>query len=262
MSVTITAEDFQKALQDGQLSLAFQPIIDLASGEPHGMEALMRWNHPVHGAIPPSVFIPIAEESGLIVPASRWALREACSTLKRVVGKIGYDASLFVSVNFSATDFADENFLEQIYSAISATDIHPALVRLEITEHLLKADPEKARQTIALCRKAGLSLAIDDFNTESSSLAEIHDYGIYTVKIDDIKDERIRSIINEAHDLGMTTIAEGVETEEEAITLRAMGCEKAQGYYFARPMFEAALLELLLNWHSHHGLSPAKHASI
>lgn len=249
MSVTITADDLHAALMGGQLSLAYQPIVDLTTGEPRGIEALMRWNHPVHGAIPPSVFIPVAEESGLIVQASRWALREACAALKRIIGKIGYDASLFVSVNFSANDFADENFLEQIYSAISATDIHPALVRLEITERLLKANPEQARQTIALCRRAGLSIAIDDFSTESSSLAELQGYGIYTVKIDDIKDERIRSIINEAHDLGMSTIAEGVETEEEAITLRAMGCEKAQGYYFARPMPEAALIETLQGWH-------------
>ncbi len=246
--MTVTASDLQAALGGSGLSLAFQPIIELKKGEIVGFEAFMRWTHPVHGAIPPSVFIPLAEESGLIVQASRWALKEACRALKRMTGVLGYDARHFVSVNFSATDLDDENFLEQLYTIISVVDIDPSRVHIEITEKLLNKNPDKAREILGLCRKAGLGVSIDDFNTESSSLIDIHSFGINMVKIDQITDERVRGIINEAHSLGMKTTAEMVEQEDDAVTLRAMGCDMAQGYYFARPMTEAQIIELMRDW--------------
>lgn len=209
----------------------------------------MRWNHPVHGAIPPGIFIPIAEESGQIVQASRWALKEACRALKRLGGALGYDSGQFMSVNFSATDLDDENFLEQLYTIISAVDIDPSRLHVEITEKLLDHDTDKARETLSLCRSARLGVSIDDFSTESSSLRHIHSFGINMVKIDQITDQSVRAIIDEAHSLGMMTTAEGVETEEDAAALRAMGCDYAQGYYFARPMAEPDMIALLRSWH-------------
>lgn len=245
----ITADDFRLALQNRQLSLVYQPIIELASGKPRGFEALMRWNHPEHGMISPGIFIPVAEKSGLIVEASRWALREACYAIRRIVGTIGFDAKLFISVNFSANDLADENFLEQLYTVISAVDINPAYVHVEITEALLQQQPDQARTTLSLCRRAGLNVAIDDFNTQSSSLDALHDFGVNIVKIDQLTDERVRTIIDDAKGLGMTTVAEGVETESDALMLREMGCQMAQGYFFAKPMPESDIIQYIRRWY-------------
>lgn len=209
----------------------------------------MRWQHPMHGAISPGVFIPIAEESGHMVEASRWALHEACAAIKRMVGTLGYHARLFISVNFSTSDIGDENFLEQLYTAISAVDINPKFVTVEITEALLKSEPEQAKITLGLCRKAGLNVAIDDFNTESSSLSELKSFGVNTVKIDQATDEKVRAIIDEAQTLGMITIAEGVETEADAASLKTMGCQLAQGYYFARPLDERDAVAFARKWY-------------
>lgn len=243
--MTVKISDFETALNGGELSLAFQPIVEMKHGNIVGFEAFMRWTHPVHGAIPPSVFIPLAEESGLIVQASRWALKESCRALKRMSGSFGYDEKPFMSVNFSVSDLDDKNFLEQLYTIISVVDLDPSRIYLEITEKLLEKNPDKARETLNMCRRAGLTVAIDDFNTHSSSLQDIHSFGINLVKIDQIADHAVRQIIDEAHALGMQTSAEGVETEEEAITLRTMGCHMAQGYYFARPMNETQVIEFM-----------------
>lgn len=248
-AMTITADDFGHALNNGHLSLAYQPIVKMNNNKIAGFEAFMRWQHPVHGNIPPSSFIPVAEESGLIVPASRWALKEACRALLRLSGNVGYDISFFMSVNFSATDLDDENFLEQLYTIISAVDIDPSRLHVEITEKLLDHNTEKAREILGLCRSAGLGVSIDDFNTESSSLHHIHSFGINMVKIDQITDQSVRAIIDEAHELGMLTTAEGVETQEDAAMLRAMGCDYAQGYYFARPMSEDDTITYLRQRH-------------
>lgn len=248
-SIAITADDFAAALSGGQLSLAYQPIIDMKRGRAAGFEAFMRWNHPELGNIPPGDFIPVAEESGLIIQASRWALKEACRALKRLTGGLGYDTNMFMSVNFSATDLDDENFLGQLYTIISAVDIDPSRLHVEITEKLLDHNTAQAREILGLCRSAGLGVSIDDFNTESSSLRHIHSFGINMVKIDQITDNSVRAIIDEAHSLGMMTTAEGVESEEDAAMLRAMGCDYAQGYHFARPMPEKETIETLRNWH-------------
>ena len=246
--MNITVSDFETALNNNALTLAFQPIITMKTGHVAGFESFMRWTHPVHGPIPPGVFIPLAEESGLIVKASRWALKESCRALKRISGDLGYDANPFVSVNFSATDIDDHNFLEQLYTIISAVDIDPRRVQLEITEQLLHKDPENARATLGLCRKAGLGVAIDDFNTASSSLEFISSFHINNVKIDQIADDKVSRIIDQAHALGMSTSAEGIEDEFSAATLKAMGCDMAQGYYFARPMPETDLVVALRSW--------------
>lgn len=243
------ANEFKAALDNHQLSLHYQPVVDLAARTVRGFEALMRWNHAERGFIRPDIFIPVAEQTGLIVEASRWALLEACRALKRIESRAGYLNELFMSVNFSSTDFASENFVETIYAIISKSDVNPHQVHLEITERLLIGQPETAKNTLGLCRKAGMSISIDDFGTGYSSLSYLHHFPIDTLKIDRAfvtgmtKDEGalklVQSIIALAKNMKMKIIAEGVEEEREAAMLRDLGCDMAQGYLFARPMPES-----------------------
>lgn len=252
------ANEFKAAMDSGQLSLNYQPIINLQNGEVEGFEALMRWNHPEKGFISPGVFIPVAEDSGLIVEASRWALRESCRALKRIEGKVGYQGKLFMSVNFSSTDFAEESFLEHLYNILSETDVPASQVHLEITERLLMSQPDNAKETLSLCRKAGLGISIDDFGTGYSSLSYLHYYPIDTLKVDQSfvrnmgKDktaaELVKSIVALGQNMHMHTIAEGVETAAEAAQLRDMGCQSAQGYYFAKPLPENDITNMVANW--------------
>lgn len=249
--------EFKAAMTNGQLSLNYQPIVSLSDGNVMGFEALMRWKHPEKGFISPGVFIPMAEETGLIIEASKWALKESCKALKRLESHVGQNPNLYMSVNFSAKDFAEESFLEDLYQIISASDVLPKQIQLEITEGLLMAQPENAKLTLEMCRKAGLKIAIDDFGTGYSSLSYLHTYPINTLKIDQsfVRDmlknnnslELAKSIITLGKNLNMLITAEGVEHKEEALVLRDLGCETAQGYYFAKPLPEKELTELLLN---------------
>lgn len=248
--------EFRSALTNGQLTLNYQPITNLRDGRILGFEALMRWNHPEKGFISPAVFIPMAEETGLIIDASKWALREACHALKRLESHVGQNDNLYMSVNFSAKDFAEDSFLEDLYQIISESDVRPTQVQLEITESLLMAQPEHAKRTLDMCRQAGLKIAIDDFGTGYSSLSYLHTYPINTLKIDQsfVRDmlkngtsmELAKSIITLGRNLDMSITAEGVEHKEEALILRELGCESAQGYYFAKPFPEKNAMDLLL----------------
>lgn len=252
------ANEFREAMEKGELSLHYQPIVDLNTGYLTGFEALMRWNHPTRGFVSPAVFIPVAEETGLIVSASSWALREACNALKRIEARGKYTRPLFMSVNFSSTDFASESFVDTVYNILSSTDVSAKQVHLEITERTLISQPENARGTLEMCRKAGMGISIDDFGTGYSSLSYLHYFPIDTLKIDRsfVKDmtqekgsrELVRSIVMLGKNLGMKIIAEGVETAEEAALLREMECDMAQGYYFAKPLAEDKLHETIQSW--------------
>lgn len=256
---TITmANEFRAAIGTEQLSLHYQPIMNLNTGLVDGFEALMRWNHPEKGPISPGIFIPVAEDSGLIVEASRWALRESCRALKRMEARVGLERDLFMSVNFSSTDFAEENFLDTLYTILSETDVAPHKVHLEITERLLMNQPQNAKETLTMCRKAGLGIAIDDFGTGYSSLSYLHYYPIDTLKIDQsfvrnmLQDktskELVKSIIALGTNMNMKIIAEGVEHAEEAVLLKEMGCGHAQGYHFSRPHSEKDITDKLIAW--------------
>lgn len=247
------SNELKDALKNRELFLNYQPIVSFKTGRLVGFETLMRWNHPKKGSISPNIFIPVAEKSGLIVEASRWALKESCHALKRIESRAGYEDELFMSVNFSSHDFASENFVETIYSIISETDVPIELVHLEITERLLMDQPDNARQTLEMCSKAGLGISIDDFGTGYSSLSYLHYFPIDTLKIDRsfIKDmlkndssrQLVKSIIALGKNLNLDIVAEGVETKDEAKVLKDMGCDLAQGYYFAKPLGEAEAIE-------------------
>lgn len=252
------ANEFQKALGTDQVFLNYQPIVDLQSGEVYGFEALMRWIHPERGFISPGVFIPILEDNGQILEASKWGFHEACSALKRIQAKTGYQRELDMSINFSSEDFSSPDFIENIYTTLSETDVKAENIHLEITERLLMLQPSTARDALDMCRKAGMNISIDDFGTGYSSLSYLHAFPINTLKIDQsfVRDmhknesslELVRSIISLGQNLNMSVIAEGVEQIEEAQLLREMGCQYAQGFFFAKPMLENDVIDTVSSW--------------
>ena len=252
------SHEFIDGLSKGEICLHYQPLVNLQDGSVYGFEALMRWFHPERGFVSPGIFIPILEDSGLIIEASKWAFRESCNALKRIQGQTGYHNELNMSVNFSSTDFSSDDFLDNIYSTISETDVQAKNIHLEITERLLMNQPAQAKETLDLCRKAGMGISIDDFGTGYSSLSYLHAFPINTLKIDqsfvrDMHENKnsqalVKSIITLGKNLDMAIVAEGVESIEEGKLLKSMGCDYAQGYYFAKPMSEEAIIESVSNW--------------
>jgi diguanylate cyclase (GGDEF)-like protein/PAS domain S-box-containing protein len=245
--------ELRRALERREFSLAYQPKIDLTSGQPCGAEALLRWTHPERGLIAPVEFIPVLEETGLIVPVGEWVLRRACEDLKEWLGR-GAPA-MPVAVNLSARQFRQHDLGERIRSIVYGTGIDPSLIELEITESQLMHDPDHAVRVLRGLGDAGLRIAIDDFGTGYSSLAYLTRFPLASLKIDrsfvaDVLDDEadatiVRTIVDMAHTLGFTVIAEGVELDSQAAFLRALGCEQAQGFLFARPMPAADFSALL-----------------
>jgi diguanylate cyclase len=248
--------ELKAALDRNEVLLHYQPIIDVQNMKIAGFEALMRWKHSNRGMISPGVFIPVAEEGGLIVNLSRFALDVACDAaiqFQAAASKdlIGADP-LFVGVNFSVKDFAEGDLFNHLKAAIEKKKIDPMQIHLEITETLLMAAPEAAKAELDKCREIGLNVSIDDFGSGYSSLSYLHYFPIDTLKIDQsfIRSMAshpasvilVKSIIGLARNLGMKVIAEGVETAQAAATLRDCGCDYIQGYFFSKPLpFEAAL---------------------
>ncbi|OHC71512.1 MAG: hypothetical protein A3H93_20435 [Rhodocyclales bacterium RIFCSPLOWO2_02_FULL_63_24] len=234
----------RRALANDEFILHYQPQIDLASNTVTGVEALIRWNHPEFGMIPPGRFIPVAEDSGLIVPISEWVLREACR--QAALWSKSEGSSLTVAVNLSAVQFKRSNVEQSVIAALEESGIDPSLLELELTESILITDTETVLNTVRRLKQLGVKLSIDDFGTGYSSLSYLKRFQVNTLKIDqsfvrdlatDQEDAAIvGAIIQMAHSLGLTTIAEGVETQPILDQLRAFGCDQAQGYFYARPM--------------------------
>src|SRR6267143_774013 len=245
--------ELRRALEREEFVLYYQPKFDLQSAAVCGAEALLRWKHPERGLVSPAEFIPVLEETGLIVPVGEWVIRRACEDLKSWIGA-GLPA-LPVAVNLSARQFRQHDLDARIRALVTAAGIDPALIELEITESQLMHDPEQAIRVLLALREAGIRIAIDDFGTGYSSLAYLTRFPLAALKIDrsfvanvlsDQADATIvRTIIDMAQTLGFTVVAEGVETEAQAGFLRGLGCEQAQGYFFARPMPAGALRDLL-----------------
>ena len=248
------ANEFRIAVARQQLFLEYQPFVNLNTGEVLGFEALMRWQHPVKGRMRPDLFIPMAEDTGLIIEATRWAFRESCATLKRLQISSG-NPHLFMSVNFSAQDFDDPDFPDEMLRVTQAADLEPTAIHIEITERLLLRQSEHVKIVLNRCRDFGMKIAIDDFGTGYSSLSYLHQYPVTTLKIDQsfvrnmINDSSslslVKTIISLSENMGFEIIAEGVETLEQAQLLASLKCHVAQGYYYARPMSESALIDML-----------------
>jgi EAL domain-containing protein (putative c-di-GMP-specific phosphodiesterase class I)/CRP-like cAMP-binding protein len=246
------------AIDNNELELYYQPIINLTTLETSGFEALMRWNHPADGMISPNIFIPLAEDTGLIEQLSEWALREATQALSRFEKLSGAPDNLYISVNFSSHDLSKPEFLTELNKAVQSTQLSPGQIKIEITERLLIMQPEVAAKTLQDCRDAGFSIAIDDFGTGYSSLSYLQDFPIDTLKIDrafvkkmvadSTSEELVRTIVHLGKTLGMDIIAEGAETIEEVQKLIALNCDMVQGYYFSPPMEESKVTECFHKW--------------
>jgi EAL domain-containing protein (putative c-di-GMP-specific phosphodiesterase class I) len=245
--------DMRTALERKEFVLHYQPQIDLCSGRTVGMEALIRWQHPTLGMVPPLRFIGLAEETGLIIPIGDWVLRTACAQAK-AWQRAGFP-DLCVAVNLSARQFAQNDLVESIASALQESGLAPRYLELELTESLVMSDVDGAIEILRALKDLGVHLSLDDFGTGHSSLSYLKRLPIDTLKIDqsfvrDIThapdDEAIvASIISLAHNLKRRVIAEGVETKEQLSYLRRHGCTQIQGYYFSKPVSAESFERLL-----------------
>ena len=239
------------ALQNGELFLVFQPQVALRDGRLIGVEALVRWRHPTRGVLAPAAFIEIAEDTGLIVPLGEFVLREACIASLRLQAQ-GFPV-VPMSVNVSALQFRRDGFMPTVMSALRDSGLPPYLLELELTESVLMRGTEDMLARMHLVREQGVRVAIDAFGTGFSSLSYLARMGLDRLKIDQsfVRDMRqsvraegiVKAILALARHLGISAIAEGVERPEDAAHLLALGCDDAQGYFYGRPMEEAALLD-------------------
>jgi EAL domain-containing protein (putative c-di-GMP-specific phosphodiesterase class I) len=242
--------DMREAIQRQQFVLHYQPIISLASGKAVGFEALVRWQHPERGMIPPMEFISLAEEIGMIIPLGYWVLSEACRQLAEWRARGPEFAELSMSVNLSRKQLGATDLVNSIGQILSGHGIRPQDIKLEITESAIMEDPEEAIRVLHSIRQSGIELHMDDFGTGYSSLSCLHRFPLGGLKIDRsfVKNmgERqdyalvIDAIISLTDKLKLRLVAEGVETVEQAGVLKRMGCNLAQGYHFAKPLPAAA----------------------
>jgi diguanylate cyclase (GGDEF)-like protein len=234
----------RRALAGKQFELYFQPKADIASGQANSVEALIRWNHPTKGLVPPDAFIPLAEESGLIIPIGEWVLHEACRQARS--WQLAGLAPMRVAVNLSAQQFKQRNLLETVQSALRSADLEPRFLELELTESAVMHDAEESARILAQFSRLGVHISIDDFGTGYSSLSYLKRFPLDKLKIDRsfIRDVAtnpddaaiVRAIISLAHSLKLKVIAEGVETPQQLEFLQSLGCDQYQGYHFSRPM--------------------------
>jgi diguanylate cyclase (GGDEF)-like protein len=245
--------DLRRALERGEFFLHYQPKVEVSSGLIIGVEALLRWKHPVRGLVPPLDFIPLAEETGLIVPIGEWVLATACTRTKAWQAR-GLP-KLSVAVNLSARQFADTMLLAKLTRIIHASGLDPSLLELEITESVVMSNAEGAVSVLEKLKSIGVQIAIDDFGTGYSSLAYLKRFPIDILKVDrsfirdipaDSGDMKItRAIIAMAHSLRLKVVAEGVETAEQLQFLRIQCCDAIQGYFLYRPLREDELADVL-----------------
>jgi diguanylate cyclase (GGDEF)-like protein len=245
--------DLRLALQRGEFFLHYQPRIDIASDRIIGCEALVRWQHPQRGMVPPGVFIPLAEETGLIEPLSDWVLRAAC-TQARAWRDEGLP-SLPVAVNLSNRQFRHVGLIDQVQTILAESDLAPATLDLELTESMIMHDPARAADTMRCLKQIGVGLCLDDFGTGYSSLNYLRRFPVDYLKIDrsfinDVASDPsgaavTRSIVAIAHSLGIGAVAEGVETWEQYNFLTASRCNALQGFLFSKPLPPANFSRLL-----------------
>lgn len=237
--------DLRRALDRGEMQILFQPIIRLEDRTVAGFEALLRWDHPKLGRLSPAEFIPVAEETGSIVDLGIFAMERTARELSAWQGALDLDPPLFASVNISSRQLLRHDLLQDVRAVLSRWKVARGTLKLELTESLVMENPEYAAQILSRIHEFGAGLSLDDFGTGYSSLAYLQRFPFDTIKIDrsfvhhNRKGARpviLRSIVTLAHDLGMDIVAEGAETESDAIELYQLGCEFAQGYIFGHPM--------------------------
>jgi diguanylate cyclase (GGDEF)-like protein len=253
--------DLRRALERQEFFIQYQPIVALDNFNLRGFEALVRWQHPERGLISPMDFIPIAEDTGQILPIGQWALHEACRQMRRWQRRFPSDPPLFISVNLSSKQFTQPDLLEQVKEILDDTKLDPRSLKLEITESVVMENIDTATEMLRQLRALGVQLSIDDFGTGYSSLSYLHRFPIDTLKVDrsfvmrmvdnNENIEIVRTILMLAQNLGMDVVAEGVETKEQLALLRKLGCENGQGYFFSRPVSVGGAEKIISDTYSH-----------
>lgn len=249
----VLTNSLRKALENGELGLHYQPLICMNSKSVVGFEALLRWNSPQHGRVPPCCFIPLAEQSGLILAIGEWVIGEACR-FARTLSTMGR-SEVYVAVNVSPRQLVAEDFVETVHRCINEAGIQSGQIEIEITENVFIESLEKSTRKLAELSSFGVRLSLDDFGTGFSSLTYLRNLPVSTLKvdktfIDKISEDRvqegfIRSIIDMAHVLGLNVVAEGVETELQLAKLAEFGCDYVQGYLFSRPVSREEALRFM-----------------
>jgi diguanylate cyclase (GGDEF)-like protein/PAS domain S-box-containing protein len=262
-----TEQELRLALRHGELCLHYQPEVDLISGRIVAVEALVRWQHPERGLVPPGDFIPVAEESGLILPIGDWVLREACSRLTAWQREGSVHPDVRVAVNVSARQLSDPNLPQTVAAALASTELDPGSLCLEITESAIIGDTEVALANLHAIKELGVVIALDDFGVGFSSFSQIRELPpIDVIKVDrsftaglgrnESDTAVVTAVLSLARSLGLTAVAEGVETEEQLSLLKGLDCEVGQGFYFARPQPVEEIV-LMLAEGATGGLTPA-----
>jgi EAL domain-containing protein (putative c-di-GMP-specific phosphodiesterase class I) len=247
--------DLRRAIERLEFQLYYQPIVSLTNGSILGFEALLRWQHPERGLLNPGDFIPLAEETGLIVEIGYWVLYEACRQMQAWQMSYPHHSLKKMSVNLSVKQFCQPNLIEQIRHILDSTGLDANSLALEITESVIVENGDEATAILLQLRELGIEISIDDFGTGYSSLGRLYSFPISVLKIDRsfvnpmTADNRnldiIDIIVALAHKLGMTVIAEGVETQEQVPILKNLHCESAQGYFFSSPLHSSEAVALI-----------------
>ena len=247
----VLTNNLRHALERGEFSLQYQPQISLVSEKVIGFEALLRWNSQEHGSISPAKFIPLAEQSGLILTIGEWVFGEACR-FARKLANLGQH-HLHVAVNVSPRQLADADFVAMVRNHIEESNIQPAQLEVEITENVLIESLDDSTRKLEALKELGVTLSLDDFGTGYSSLTYLRNLPVITLKIDKtfidkiledkVQEGFIRSIIDMAHVLGLHVVAEGVESEQQLSKLKQFECDCVQGYVFSRPLPELSALD-------------------
>jgi diguanylate cyclase (GGDEF)-like protein/PAS domain S-box-containing protein len=248
--------DLRRAIERGEMRVYYQPLVTLASGEICATEALVRWQHPVRGLVPPDQFIPLAEDTGLIIPLGEWVLEEACRQADTWHKLRPMDPPLVLNVNLSAKQLHQSDLVQRVAHILDETHFDPRALTLEVTESVATQNPERTIANLHGLKALGVKLAVDDFGTGYSSLTYLKRFPLDSIKIDrsfvdglgtDLDDTAIvRAVVALAKALNLRVTAEGVETKEQLAYLRMLACDNAQGYYFARPAPAGVLTEMLL----------------
>jgi diguanylate cyclase (GGDEF)-like protein/PAS domain S-box-containing protein len=238
--------DMRRAIERNEFIVVYQPIMSLDTGLLRGFEALVRWRHPDRGLISPMDFIPIAEETGMIVQIGEWVLREACRQMRQWYVTFPSDPKIFMCVNLSVKQFSQPDLTDRVAAILTETGLESTSLKLEITESAVMDNVETATRILEQLRALGVQLAMDDFGTGYSSLSNLHSFPINTLKIDrsfitrmaenNENAEIVRTISGLAQNLGMDVVAEGVETREQLDLLKSLGCQFGQGYFFSKPL--------------------------
>jgi len=247
--------DLRNAIAEGQFVTFYQPIVDIKTMQLFGFEALIRWNHPKRGLVPPDDFIPVSEVTNLIVPITLWILRRSCEQMVEWQRKYPKHERMIISINLSGKHFAQHDLVRQVKQILKETGLEPTRLKLELTESAVMENAETAIFLLKRLRELGVQISIDDFGTGYSSLSYLHRFPINTLKVDrsfvgemvkaSEKGEIVRTIISLSKTLGLSVIAEGIETVHQLHQLRILDCEYGQGYLFSRPIAAAAAEELL-----------------